>query len=398
MSANKDRLWTYSLSVALLLLAPFNILASLGMDIYLPIVPMMPAILNTTPDVVQLTLSLYMVMLGAGQILFGSLSDHIGRRPVLTGGVLIFAVASLGLAFINSAILFVILRLVQAIGASAMLVAMFATIRDVYADKPESNSIYGLMNAMLAFVPAIGPVVGALLVAHFGWPSVFIALAGPALVLGMVVRPLWPETRNIKSAKERVDYFSLLRNRPFWCCTLAFGTAMGAFFVFFSIAPVLLVDKAGYSGLGFSLIFATVAIVMIGATKLMQAPILRWGNQGSVVRGMALMVGGALLLVAGQLFMQLSFWSFIVPMWVVAVGIVITASVTANGALKDLGAMAGAAVAFHFCVQSLIVGVIGTGAIILFGNDNIWALIVYICVMASVSLYAMCRLRADETG
>ncbi len=87
MPTKKTRLWTYSLPVALVLLAPFNILASLGMDIYLPIVPAMPAILGTTPEVVQLTLTLYMIMLGVGQIIFGPLLDRFGRRPILIGGV-----------------------------------------------------------------------------------------------------------------------------------------------------------------------------------------------------------------------------------------------------------------------------------------------------------------------
>ncbi|WP_415289365.1 MFS transporter [Brevundimonas sp. S1H14] len=133
MSAYKTRLWTYSLPVALLLLAPFNILASLGMDIYLPVVPAMPGILGTSSEVVQLTLTLYMIMLGVGQVVFGPLSDRLGRRPVLILGAIIFVITSFALAGTSSAGLFVLLRLVQAIGASAMLVALFATIRDVYA-------------------------------------------------------------------------------------------------------------------------------------------------------------------------------------------------------------------------------------------------------------------------
>ncbi len=92
------RTWNYSLWAALSLLAPFNILASLGMDIYLPVVPAMPGILGTTPALVHLTLSLYMIMLGLGQIVFGPLSDRIGRRPVLIGGGLAFAAASFLLA------------------------------------------------------------------------------------------------------------------------------------------------------------------------------------------------------------------------------------------------------------------------------------------------------------
>jgi DHA1 family florfenicol/chloramphenicol resistance protein-like MFS transporter len=68
------------------------------MDIYLPIVPAMPGILYTSPAVVQLTLSLYMVMLGLGQIVFGPISDRIGRRPILVSGAILFAAASFCLA------------------------------------------------------------------------------------------------------------------------------------------------------------------------------------------------------------------------------------------------------------------------------------------------------------
>ncbi len=94
--------WAYTLA-ALLLMAPFDILASLAMDIYLPVVPAMPGILNTTPAMIQLTLSLYMVMLGVGQVIFGPLSDRIGRRPILLAGATAFVIASLGAAWSSTA-------------------------------------------------------------------------------------------------------------------------------------------------------------------------------------------------------------------------------------------------------------------------------------------------------
>src|SRR4051794_31392799 len=114
MSYPKIQHWTYSLPTALLLMAPFDILASLAMDIYLPIVPMMPEALGTSPAVIQLTLSLYMLVLGVGQIVFRPISDIIGRRPVLLGGAALFAAASFLLAGSSSAPLFVVLRLLQA--------------------------------------------------------------------------------------------------------------------------------------------------------------------------------------------------------------------------------------------------------------------------------------------
>src|SRR5690606_35178676 len=117
--------------------------------------------LNTTPSMIQLALSLYMVALGVGQVVFGPVSDRIGRRPVLLAGGALFAVGSLGAACSSTAEAFLCFRLVQGTGASAALVATFATVRDVYASRPENAVIYGLFSSMLAFVPAIGPVTGA---------------------------------------------------------------------------------------------------------------------------------------------------------------------------------------------------------------------------------------------
>jgi MFS transporter, DHA1 family, chloramphenicol/florfenicol resistance protein len=89
--------WRYSLVATLLLLSPFDLLASLAMDMYLPVVPVMPDVLGTTPETVQLTLTVALIVIGAGQLLFGPLSDRLGRRPVLLAGALIYVAASLGL-------------------------------------------------------------------------------------------------------------------------------------------------------------------------------------------------------------------------------------------------------------------------------------------------------------
>ncbi|MGO4837645.1 Bcr/CflA family efflux MFS transporter, partial [Rhizobiaceae sp. 2RAB30] len=215
-------------------MAPFDILASLAMDIYIPVVPAMPAMLGTTASTIQLTLSLYMVMLGLGQILFGPLSDRIGRRPVLIGGSVLFLVASLALAATSSASAFVVLRLLQAAGASAALVATFATVRDVYAERPEGAVIYGLFGSMLAFVPALGPIAGALIAEQFGWRAIFVTLGLLAAVALAQALPRWKETRPAAGPVAAPAFGTILRSFDFWTYTLGFSAAMGAFFVFFS--------------------------------------------------------------------------------------------------------------------------------------------------------------------
>ncbi len=174
---SKNFSWRYSLAATVLLLSPFDLLASLGMDMYLPAVPFMPNALGTTASTIQLTLTTYLVMIGAGQLLFGPLSDRLGRRPVLLGEV---ASPTLWrqwtIALTSSAEVFLGLRILQACGASACLVSTFATVRDIYAGREESNVIYGILGSMLAMVPAVGPLLRSAR-RHVAWVAGYLCVS-----------------------------------------------------------------------------------------------------------------------------------------------------------------------------------------------------------------------------
>ncbi|MDR6759328.1 DHA1 family florfenicol/chloramphenicol resistance protein-like MFS transporter [Mycoplana sp. BE70] len=388
--------WAYTLPAALLLMAPFDVLAALAMDIYLPVVPAMPGILNTTPSTIQLTLSLYMVLLGVGQVVFGPISDRMGRRPVLLAGGAIFLAASLGAAWSSTATGIVAFRLLQALGASAALVATFATVRDVYASRNEGVVIYGLFSSILVFVPALGPIAGALISEFLGWRAIFVTLAALALPALVNASFRWHETRPLDETKTRRSVLPIFASTPFWVYTVAFSAGMGTFFVFFSTASRVLIGEANYSEMGFSLAFATVALVMIVTTRFANFFTARWGIAGCVGRGMALLVCGAVILGIGELFGSPSFFSFIMPMWIMAVGIVFTASVTANGALAQFDDIAGSAVALYFCIQSLIVSIVGTLAVTLLNGDTAWPLICYATTMAVLVSAGLAVLRSRD--
>jgi MFS transporter, DHA1 family, chloramphenicol/florfenicol resistance protein len=280
--------WSFSLGAALLLLCPFDLVASLGMDLYLPAVPDMPRLLGTTPARVQLTLSGYLVVLGAGQLVFGPLSDRLGRRPVLLGGAVAFTLASLGLAWARWSWPFVLLRIAQSAGGAATLVATFATVRDVYADREEGGRMYAIMSGILVFVPALGPLFGAALYEVGGLVAVFVALAAIAAVAGLRASFWWPETRPAGSRQVRFRQIgAVLTHGEFWTYTLGYGVAMGSFFVYFSIAPGVLVHRHGYSPLGFALVFGTAALVLIAASRFTPRLVERYGRAGCLRRGMA---------------------------------------------------------------------------------------------------------------
>lgn len=384
--------WRYSLAATVLLLSPFDLLASLGMDMYLPVVPFMPDTLGTTAETIQLTLTTYLIMIGAGQLLFGPLSDRMGRRPVLLAGGVAFSMASIGLAVTASAELFLGLRIVQACGASACLVAMFATVRDIYAGRDESNVIYGLLGSMLAIVPAVGPLLGTLVDTWLGWRAIFVLLGVGMIATCLVAWRLWPETRRQRTSDLQWSQLLLIpmKRFNFWLYTLCYSAGMGSFFVFFSTAPRLMMGRQELSQLSFSLLFATVAIAMMGTARIMGRLIPRWGSLNTLRIGMGCLMTGASFLVMNELWTPLSVLGFIAPMWLVGVGVATAVSVAPNGALRGFDHIAGAVTAVYFCLGGLLLGGIGTLIIALLPSDTAWPIIAYCMILATVVLGLSC--------
>ncbi|MBD2813251.1 CmlA/FloR family chloramphenicol efflux MFS transporter [Xenorhabdus sp. Flor] len=388
---SKDFSWRYSLTATILLLSPFDLLASLGMDMYLPVVPLMADVLGAGTGTIQLTLTVYLVLIGAGQLLFGPLSDRFGRRPVLLSGGITYIVASFGLAITSSPEVFLGLRVIQACGASACLVAIFAAVRDIYSGRKESNIIYGLLSSMLAMVPAVGPLLGALVNTWLGWRAIF-GLLGCAMAVAVITAwKRYPETRQKRAAGLQWSQRLLpVKRLNFWLYTLCYSAGMGSFFVFLSTAPWVMTGRQGLSQLTFSLLFATVAIVMMVTSRIVGGSIVRWGRLNMLRAGMCCLVAGALLLAVGELLMPESVLGFIAPMWLIGVGISTGVSVAPNGALRGFDHIAGTVTALYFCLGGLLLGMVGTFTITLLSNQTSWPIITYCLIMATMVLCLSC--------
>ncbi|KMJ46004.1 MFS transporter [Xenorhabdus khoisanae] len=388
---SKDFSWQYSLTATILLLSPFDLLASLGMDMYLPVVPLMADVLNAGTGTIQLTLTVYLILLGAGQLLFGPLSDRLGRRPVLLSGGIAYIAASFGLAMTSSPEVFLGFRIIQACGASACLVAMFAAVRDIYSGRKEINVIYGLLGSMLAIVPAVGPLLGALIDTWLGWRAIF-GLLGCAMAVAVIAAwKFCPETRRQRMASLQWSQLLLpVRHLHFWLYTLCHSAGMGSFFVFLSTAPWVMMSRQGLSQITFSLLFATVAIAMMVTARSVGSLITRWGILNTLRAGMYCLMAGALLLAVGETLIPNSVLGFIAPMWLVGVGISIAVSVAPNGALQGFDHIAGTVTAVYFCLGGLLLGGIGTLTITFLSSATTWPIIAYCLILAIVVICLSC--------
>lgn len=384
--------WRLTQTATIFMLAPFNMLAALGMDMYLPVVPGMADVLRVDAATIQLTLSLYLVILGAGQLLFGPLSDRFGRRPVLLAGALSFTIASCALALTSSPAWFFVWRFCQACGAAATMVAVFATVRDLYGGKPEGSAVYGMLGAMLAVMPAAGPLIGALLNAWLGWRAIFVALGVGMLAMLLIAVRYWCETYTPNNARlQSTSWLQPLRDRRFWWYVVGYGTGMGAFFVCFSTSPWLLMERMQLSQFVFSVLFATIAVTMIFASRIIGAVAPRWGTRRSLQKGMVCLVAAGCLLILGERLAPDALLSALVPMWIAGFGIAIANAVAPNGALRDFDHAAGTATAWFFCLGTAFSGITGTFAAAFIPADTRWPLAIYCLTLPLIVLLSSRR-------
>ncbi len=351
------------------LVVALTALGPLSTDFYLPALPAIARALDTDSAGVQLTLSVYLLGFGAGQLLVGPLSDRFGRRPVMLWGMVVFVLASVVCALADSITTLVVARLLQAFGACAGPVLGRAVVRDIYGPA-ESARMLSHVSTATALAPLLAPLFGGWLTALWGWRATFVALTLYALVLMLAVWRLLQETNRhpdahaMRPARMWANYRTLLADPAYRSALLIGCGAFAALFAFISGSPFVFIEHFGMSpqqmGLAFGL---NVTGFMLGSTlsarlsrRIGPSRLIRQGVWLGAACGIALAV---LALVGPQ-----HVAAVMVPMWGVtaAIGLILP-NATALG-LAGYPKMAGAAASLMGFVQMGL----GAGAGMLVGH------------------------------
>ena len=344
-------------------------LGPLSTDFYLPALPAIARALDTDSAGVQLTLSVYLLGFGAGQLLVGPLSDRFGRRPVMLWGMLVFVLASVVCALADSITTLVVARLLQAFGACAGPVLGRAVVRDVYGPA-ESARMLSHVSTATALAPLLAPLFGGWLTALWGWRATFVALTLYALVLILAVWRLLQETNRhpdahaMRPARMWANYRTLLADPVYRSALLIGCGAFAALFAFISGSPFVFIEHFGMSpqqmGLAFGL---NVTGFMLGTTLSARLS-RRIGAARLIHHGVWLGAACGLVLAGLALMGPQHAAAVMVPMWGVtaAIGLILP-NATALG-LAGYPKMAGAAASLMGFVQMGL----GAGAGMLVGH------------------------------
>ena len=334
----------------LVLFSPF------GIDIFLTSIPTIQQTFGTDTASAQLTISLFVLAMGVGQVIVGPLADRFGRRPVALAGIGLYLVSSLLIATTDSFVQLLVWRMLQGLGACATAIVAFSVVRDRF-DPRDGARIYSYLNGSLNVVPAMAPLLGGALAQYFGWHSNFYFLAVFALVVLAVIYYRLPETRPTTTSPQKTYswrvYRKILGHRQFGYYALCSMAAMGMVLCYVIFSTQVLIVELGVSSETFALLFGANALLIMCCSFLSPKVINRIGRRRSVT------LGGTVILLAGVLMACLYLWQgssalgFMVPVALACAGFSLQIGSAASLALEHFPDEAGTAAALHGCFQML---------------------------------------------
>lgn len=248
--------------VVLLLIIP---LSQIALDAYTPALPKMAIDFGASNEVVQNTVTAYMLGLSIAFIPLGLISDALGRKRILLGGLTLLIATSAGCAVAQSLTELLVLRFVQGIGASACLLLAAAIAADCFRGA-KLVSVLGLCGAAWGSAPVFAPALGGMVVEFGSWRMVFALLAVLAAGVTVAVVKLLPETLD-PELRSPIDLRAsvrvlgtALRHRLFVIYVVMFGLIGAAQMVFGVVGPFLFQVKLGFSPAAYGLVALVVGV------------------------------------------------------------------------------------------------------------------------------------------
>lgn len=267
-----------------------------GTDLVLPAVPQLPAIFATREATAQLVLAAYVAGSGVGLLLFGWLADHFRRKALLVSALAGFAAASIACSLSPTIAVLIGLRFLQGVAAAAAPVFGPGIIRQLFDDRAAVRAI-GFLGSVESLVPALAPIAGVALLAHFGWQSSFGLLALlTALAATLIAVTGLPAEQRISGA--RGSYTQLLTDRVFMRYALSQAMTLGGLIAFVFGAPVVIVGTMGGTLNDFIVMQVINVAGFIVAANLTARISERFGTETVILFGTVLGAASALALLA----------------------------------------------------------------------------------------------------
>ena len=273
-----------------------------AIDLYLPGLPAIASDLGSSIELAQLSVTVYLGVFAAAQLVLGPVSDMLGRRATIGGGLVLFAAATAWAALAPGMTSLLAARALQALGGAAVAVTVPALVRDLY-ERDDYARVMSLVMLVMGIAPLLAPSIGGLILEFAGWRWLFAALLVVTLAATGLFLAVLPETlpgdRRHAPELGRVlrNYARVLSHPEALGYLLAGAFAFGGMMTFIVTSPAVYITLYGFSPAGFGMIFAlNVGLAMLG-TLVNARVVRRFGSERLLAFGLAIQaLAGAIML------------------------------------------------------------------------------------------------------
>ncbi|HBZ16741.1 multidrug efflux MFS transporter EmrD [Candidatus Pantoea floridensis] len=329
----------------------------MAQTIYVPAMANMAETLNVHSGAIQQVMAAYLMTYGGSQLIYGPLSDSVGRRPVILIGMTIFASGALIAMFAPSLDILVLGSAVQGLGTGVAGVMARTMPRDLYSGIAlrQANS---LLNMGILVSPLLAPVIGALLTHLFGWHACFAFLLLLCLGVTASMARWLPETRPVDTPATPFlkRYATLLSDGNFVRYLLLLIGALAGIAVFEASCGVLMGGVLGLDGLTVSVLFilpipaAFFGAWFAGREQKSWHTLMWYGVNSCLLAG--------LLMWVPAWFGVMNIWTLLVPAALFFFGAGMLFPLATSGAMEPYAWLAGSAGALIGGLQNLGSGVV----------------------------------------
>lgn len=216
--------------------------------IFIPALPFAAHTLGASARDMQLTVSVYITGLAAGQLIYGPLADWLGQRRVLIAGLCVYILASIAAGMARTVGALILIRLVQSMGGGVGIVLARAIARRG-CQPQEATRRQAMMNLVITLGPALSPLIGGTIAALFGWRMIFALLA---LLGAMNLGGTWwlipdGDQGDVDGRTVLRNYLQLLITPRFLAYSLAGGCFTTSMYALIAAAPFILVRQFGFT-------------------------------------------------------------------------------------------------------------------------------------------------------
>lgn len=389
---------THALLVAnLLAQLAFGLLA---MTICLPSMQEWAGMFDASQARVQLTFSGYVVAYGGLQLLYGPLSDRLGRKHILLFGLFVGGVGAVMAALANDLNTLIVARVLQGAGSAAGMVVGRAMVQDLFQG-PARTRVMAYIGMTMGLCPPLATIVGGQLHVRLGWQANFVLIAVLAAVLFVAAWRGLPDHAKATTAQPHwlramgASYARLAREPAFILYVALLSMITATFYTFLSGAPIVLGSYGvGPEGIGYYIM--SIPLAYIVGNYLTSHLVHRTGDRPMMLLGQALTLTGIALMLGLALAGWHSPLAFALPLILLGIGHGFLVPPALAGTVSLVPALAGSAAAVAGLMQQMM-GAVGGFTVGLFTHEgavNLGLLMLGFALCAAVAQGLLHRLVA----